>query len=264
MNSSGVTTSTENTGSSRTGLALWTAAFSARGVHAPTRDRRLQQTRLGPSDRFLERQRAGDAERDLRGVGVVVLAVGQRDADVHEREAGAGAVVHRVLDALLHGGDELGGDRSTTALVDEVKALARSRLDIDVDDAVLARATGLAHEAALHLLGGAADCLAVGDLGPADVGLDLELALHAVPADLEMQLAHAGDLGLAGLLVGGDLERRVLLGQAAERQRHLLLVGLRLGLHRHLDHRVGERDRLELDRLVGRGERVTGDYLLDA
>jgi hypothetical protein len=32
-----------------------------------------------------------------------------------------------------------------------------------------------------------------------------------------VQLAHAGDLGLAGLLVGADLEGRVLLGQAAER-----------------------------------------------
>src|SRR3712207_7037861 len=46
------------------------------------------------------------------------------------------------------------------------------------------------------------------------------LAQHAVDEHLEVQLAHAGDLGLAGLLVRGDLERRVLLGQAAERDRH--------------------------------------------
>ena len=66
------------------------------------------------------------------------------------------------------------------------------------------------------------------------------------------------------LLVGADLERRVLLGEAAERDRHLLLVGLRLRLDRHGDHRVVERDRLELDRLVGRRERVARDDLLDA
>ena len=61
-----------------------------------------------------------------------------------------------------------------------------------------------------------------------------------------------------------DLEGRVLLGQAAEGDRHLLLVGLRLRLDGDLDDRLGEDDRLELDRRVGRGERVAGDDLLDA
>ena len=65
------------------------------------------------------------------------------------------------------------------------------RLDVDVDDAVLARAAGLADELALDLRGGAADGLAVGDLRLADVGLDVELAPHAVDEDLEVQLAHA-------------------------------------------------------------------------
>ena len=61
-----------------------------------------------------------------------------------------------------------------------------------------------------------------------------------------------------------DLERRVLLGQAAESDGHLLLVGLRLRLDRHRDDRVVERDRLELDRPVGCRERVARDDLLDA
>jgi hypothetical protein len=105
---------------------------------------------------------------------------------------------------------------------------------------------------------------AVGDLRTADVGLDLVLALHAVDEDLEVQLAHAGDLGLAGLLVGLHLERRVLLGEARERDRHLLLVGLRLGLDRDLDDRIGEVDHLELHGPVGVAEGVAGDDLLDA
>ena len=37
-----------------------------------------------------------------------------------------------------------------------------------------------------------------------------------------------------------DLEGRVLLGQAAERDRHLLLVGLRLGLDGDLDDGSGK------------------------
>ena len=45
------------------------------------------------------------------------------------------------------------------------------------------------------------DGLPVGDLRLADVGLDLELATHAVDEDVEVELAHAADDGLAGLLV---------------------------------------------------------------
>ena len=62
-------------------------------------------------------------------------------------------------------------------------------------------------------LGG--DRLAVGDLRLADVGADLELAHQAVDDDLEVQLAHAGDDRLAGLLVGADPEGRILLRQLA-------------------------------------------------
>ena len=64
-------------------------------------------------------------------------------------------------------------------------------------------------------LGLAADRLAVGHLRPPDVGLDLELAQQAVDDDLQMELAHARDDRLAGLVVVGDPERRILLGQPA-------------------------------------------------
>ena len=68
--------------------------------------------------------------------------------------------------------------------------------------AVLAAAAGLADEPALDLLDGLADRLAVGDLRAADVRVDVELAHQAVDDDLEVQLAHAGDERLPGLLVG--------------------------------------------------------------
>jgi hypothetical protein len=45
-----------------------------------------------------------------------------------------------------------------------------------------------------------------------------------------VELAHAGDDRLAGLLVGVDLEGRVLLGQALDRGAQLLLVALGLRL----------------------------------
>ncbi len=48
--------------------------------------------------------------------------------------------------------------------------------------------------------------LAVGNLGLTNVSVNLELAEQTVDDDLEVQLAHASDDGLAGLVVGGHLE----------------------------------------------------------
>ena len=128
-------------------------------------------------------------------------------------------------------------------LVDELVAAAGAGgLEVDDDVGVLARAAGLLDVAVLDLLDRLGDRLAVGDLGLADVGVDLELAQHAVDEHLEVQLAHAGDDGLAGLLVGADLERRVLLGQRLQRLAQLVLVGLGLRLDGHVDDRLGELD----------------------
>ena len=101
------------------------------------------------------------------------------------------------------------------------------------------------------------DRLAVGDLRLADGGVDLELAQHAVDEHLEVQLAHAGDDGLAGLLVGADLEGRVLLGQRVEGLAHLVLVGLGLRLDGDVDDRLGELERLEHDRVRRARESVS-------
>ena len=225
---------------------------------------RLHEHGLRAAGGLLERQRAGDLEGDLRGVRVVVLAVDERDLDVDHRVAGLDAGPERLLDALGDGGDELARHGAALDLRDELEALAGVRLDVDVDDAELARAAGLLDEAALDLVRRAADRLAVGDLRAPDVRLDAVLALHAVDEDLEVQLAHAGDLDLAGLLVGLHLEGRVLLGQAAEGDGHLLLVDLRLGLDGDLDDGLGEVDVLQAHGALGRRQRVARRDLLDA
>ena len=58
------------------------------------------------------------------------------------------------------------------------------------------------------------------------------------------------------------------VGSSSPRRRegdaHLLLVGLGLRLDRDVHHRVGEGDRLEDDRRVGRAQRVAGGGLLEA
>ena len=110
----------------------------------------------------------------------------------------------------------------------------------------------------------ALDGLLVGDLRLADVGLDLELALHAVDEDVQVQLAHAADDGLAGLLVQVHLEGWILLGELLDRQAQLLLVALGLGLDGHLDHRIGEGHRLQHDLVVRIRKSVTGGGVLQA
>ena len=148
--------------------------------------------------------------------------------------------------------------------VDELVAPARAeRLEGDHDVAVLAAPAGLADVALLDLVDLLADRLAVGDLGLADVRVDGELPQHPVDEDLEVQLAHPRDDGLAGLLVGAHPERRVLLGQAEQGLGQLLLVGLGLRLDGHVDHGLGEHERLELDALVGVAQRVAGRRLLE-
>ena len=111
---------------------------------------------------------------------------------------------------------------------------------------------------------GVLDGLPVGHLGLADVGVDLELAQHPVDEHLEVQLAHAADDRLAGLLVGVHLEGGVLLGEGLEGLGQLVLVVLGLGLDRHVDDRLGEVERLEHDRGVAVAEGVAGGGLLEA
>ena len=73
-----------------------------------------------------------------------------------------------------------------------------------------------------------------------------------------MQLAHALEDGLAGLLVGLDAERRVLGHQLGQRDAELLLVALGLRLDRDLDDRLGELHALEDHRLLRIAQRVAG------
>src|SRR5438105_805773 len=226
---------------------------------------RLEELRLGALQRLLEGHRAGDLEGPLARVDLVVGAVGELDAHVDDRIPGEDPGLHRLLDAEVDGRDELLRDLAADDLVDELVALARlGRLEVDDDVAILAAAAGLANEAPPNLLDGLGDSLPIGDLRPADVRVDLELAQQAVDDDLEVQLAHPGDERLPRLLVGPHAEGRILLGETLEAARELVLVALRLRLDRDRDHRVGEAHRLEPDRRRVDGERVPRRRELEA
>src|SRR6478735_6385257 len=158
---------------------------------------RLHEDRVRTTGRVLERHRTGDLERELGGVDVVVLAVLEGDLDVDHRVAGDDAELHGLLATGVDLRDVLARDAATGDGVDELVAAttvgvdARGGLDADDDAGVLAGATRLLLVGVLDLLDRLADGLAVGDLRLADVGLDVELAAHAVDQDVEVELAHA-------------------------------------------------------------------------
>ena len=113
--------------------------------------------------------------------------------------------------------------------------------------AELAAAAGLANEAPVAF-GRRGQRFLVSHLRLADAGLDAELALEAVDDDLEVQLAHAGDHDLAGLLVGADAEGRVFGHQLRHALAELFLVGLGLRLDGERDDRLRE---LHRSRMIG-------------
>src|SRR5207253_5291034 len=191
----------------------------------------FEKLRLRPLLGVLERHRAGDLEGHLARVDLVVRAVDQLYPDVDDGVARHNARLHRLLDAEVDRGDVLLGDLAADDLVDELVAVAGiHRLAVDHGVAVLAATPGLANEATLDLLDGLADRLAVGDLGAADVRVDVELAREPIDDDLEMELAHPRDQRLTSLVVAADAEGRVLLGEAVQARAQLVLVALRLRL----------------------------------
>jgi hypothetical protein len=122
-------------------------------------------------------------ERALVGVNLMVRAEDELDAYVYKLVAREEAALHRIADALLDGLDELARDRAARDLVLEDEPFAGRRLDLQNGVAVLSPPAGLPL-VALFALGGLRDGLALCDLRLADVGLDAELALHAVIDDL--------------------------------------------------------------------------------
>ena len=129
---------------------------------------------------------------------------------------GQRTVGHRRSKALLHRRDELLGNITALDLVNERKAhrTVVGRADLEDDVGELTTATGLLleHLAVLNRLG---KRLLVVDLGGTLVDLDAELTAQTVDDDVEVQLTHTADDGLARILVGVNRKGGVLLSQFA-------------------------------------------------
>src|SRR5581483_248446 len=160
---------------------------------------RLKQHGAGFTRGFLEGHGTGDLECHFARVHLVVAAVVERRLNVHHFVAGKNAAFERLANALIHGLDVFLGHDAANDVVHELVAFARGlRLEANLYVTVLAATAGLTNELAFGF-GGPADGLAIGDLRLAHVGLDGELAHHAVNDDFQVQLTHAADDGLSAV-----------------------------------------------------------------
>ena len=103
-------------------------------------------------------------------------------------------------------------------------------LKLNPDVAILTATAGLLDVFTLSF-GSAADGFAIGYLWLASVSFNVKFTLEAVDNDIEMELAHARNNGLAGFFVGMNTEGRIFFGELAETDSHLLLVSLSLRLN---------------------------------
>ena len=223
---------------------------------------RLEQHRVGLRVGLLEGHRAGDLERHLGGVDVVVLPVDELDAHALDRRAGQLAVLHRLLDPLVDRRPVALRDNAADDLVDELVALvALDRLEDDLAVAELAAAAGLLLVAVTRPRL-RADRLQVRNARLVELDVDAEATLRALERDLDVHLAHPGEDLLAGLRVAAQPERRILLGEALDRRGDLLLLALDLRRHGEAHHGLGEAERRRLDRDLAIGEQVAGLHVL--
>ena len=141
---------------------------------------RFEQHGARLRERFLDRERARDLERDLRGIDLVIGTVDERCADVHHRIAAKRAGFQRVADTAFDRRDVLLRDHAADDLIDELKAGTRLHgLEGHLAVAELAMAAGLPDITSFDR-DGLCDGLLVCDLRTADRGFHMELADQSV------------------------------------------------------------------------------------
>ena len=189
----------------------------------------------------------------------MIRAVVHSHANARERVAGNDAVLHGLLDTLVHGGDQRARNTAAHDLVNKLIAIARAvgpnkRLNAQPAVAILAGTASLLFVAALGTRR-AADGLAIRNADRHALGHDLGAILQTVEQHRNLCLAHRRDDSLARLLVTIDAHGRISLASLLDKRVELLLVAAVLGLDGNAVLRVGKLKRRGLD-LAGNRERI--------
>ena len=226
---------------------------------------RFQQDRVSALSAFLEDHRTSDLERHFRGVDIVVGAVDQGCFHADHRVTSQNAKLHSVLNTSVDRRNVLARHATTGHLILKLVqflAIQRQRLEGNLHLRELTGTTGLLLVGVVDLLNGLLNGLAVCNLRLTNVSLNLELTLHTVNNDVQVELAHTTDFGLAGLFVQRHGEGGVLSRKLLDSGRHLLLVTLGLRLNSHEDHGGGEGHRLKHNRVCRIAQGITSSGVL--
>ena len=190
----------------------------------------------------------------------MIRTVVHSHANARKRVAGNDAVLHGLLDTLVHGGDQRARNTAAYDLVHKLIAIARAvgsneRLNAQPAVAILTGTASLLLVAALGTRR-AADGLAIRNADRHAFGHDLGAVLKAIEQNRNLRLAHGGDDSLARLLVAVDAHSRIGLAGLLDKRVKLFLIAAILGLDGDAVLRVGELKRRSLD-LAGNRERIT-------
>src|SRR5215472_6879655 len=136
----------------------------------------------------------------------MMRAVEQHNLEVNHWKAGEHASFGRCLQPLLDTRHILfrHGPADHSVFEDEARA-RRQWLETEPDASELTGPAGLLLVRIIDL-SRTSDRLSVGDLRRSDIRVDFELAFHPVDDDLEVQLAHSLDHGLAAFVINRDTE----------------------------------------------------------
>ena len=235
------------------------------GYHLYLHDR-LHQGRFRLHASVLERHLCADFERQLVRVNGVERTIDNGYFEFLQRIASEHTGLHSGLEALLDRGDIFLRNVTTLHLVHELQCsleLGVTRLYANNHIGELTATTGLLL-VGLAQLNGLRDSLTVCHLRTTLVALYLELAFQTVDNDFQVQLTHTRDDGLSRLLVGLHGEGGVFLSQLSQTYAQFVEVSLTLRLYGDTDHRSGELDGLQYDRMLLVAEGITGTDILEA
>mmetsp|Transcript_37450 Transcript_37450/g.112301 ORF Transcript_37450/g.112301 Transcript_37450/m.112301 type:complete len:411 (-) Transcript_37450:1631-2863(-) len=228
----------------------------------------FHKPRLGLAQSLPGSSAAGNFECHNRRINVMVGTINETSLHSQNGETSNDSRSENRRDAFLNTRDVLLGDGPSldVSLELEVHAVLISHVlgdELELDTCVLTGSTRLLLVGVIDL-GLLCDGLAVRDLGGANIGLDIELALHAIDNDLEVELTHTLNNSLPGLLITRETEGRILLREADEGVSHLLLISFGLGLNSDLDDGLGEVHLLENDSIIFHAESLASGGVLEA
>ena len=199
-------------------------------------------------------------ECHFRAIDFMIGSVINSSVNANHRISAEGAGLHGLLNTFSDRRDiflrnRAADDRGVKLI--ELLSVRIHRFELHFAVAILSTAAGLLYILVLliHRFG---EGFLVSNLRCTDIRLDMELTKQTVHDDLKVQLAHAGNDGLPGLLVCVCAERRIFLREFLQRIHQFGLSGLCLRLDRELNDRIRELHGLENDRMVLIAERVSG------